>query len=64
MGCLDVRGCTLGAYQCSPLATCADAADSFTCTCCAGYDGDGLACADVDECKQPPRNMARACWDA
>jgi len=39
---------------CHANATCAATADSFTCTCNAGYSGDGLNCADDDECAADP----------
>ena len=35
---------------CSPLATCTNAANSAFCACNAGYAGDGINCADVNEC--------------
>jgi len=38
-------------YNCHPLASCTDAQGNFTCSCNAGYSGDGVAsCVDVDEC--------------
>ena len=35
---------------CEVNATCADTEGSFTCTCNAGYEGDGTVCSDIDEC--------------
>ena len=32
------------------------AAESFTCSCDEGYDGDGKTCADIDECNDGSHN--------
>jgi alpha-tubulin suppressor-like RCC1 family protein len=36
--------------KCAADAACTDTPDGLTCTCDAGFTGDGLSCADVNEC--------------
>ena len=38
---VDIDECTDGSDDCDAQATCADTVGSFTCTCNAGYTGDG-----------------------
>lgn len=38
------------AITCDPNATCDDSTGTAECTCNQGYSGNGLMCADVDEC--------------
>jgi len=46
--CTDDDECTLGTDNCDENATCNNTDGSFTCSCNAGYTGDGLTCtADV-----------------
>ena len=45
-----VNICTGGFHDCHSSASCAVAADSYTCTCIAGYIGDGKSCVSEDEC--------------
>lgn len=42
--CADVDECKEGKHDCSPHATCTNTANAFTCTCKAGYVGDGKQC--------------------
>ncbi|EYF00643.1 EGF domain-containing protein [Chondromyces apiculatus] len=56
-GCVDVNECQNPALNvCSPQATCTNTPGSYTCTCNAGYTGNGLTCVDVDECASPATN--------
>nr|BDT33004.1 DUF4215 domain-containing protein [Myxococcus sp. MH1] len=48
--CTDVNECTNGTSQCSVNATCTNTPGSYTCTCKAGYSGNGRTCNDVNEC--------------
>ncbi|MBZ4400690.1 EGF domain-containing protein [Myxococcus sp. AS-1-15] len=48
--CTDVNECTNGTSQCSVNATCTNTPGSYTCTCKAGYSGNGRTCNDINEC--------------
>ena len=48
-GCTNQNEC-LGSNPCDTNAQCDDTVGSFTCTCKAGYTGDGTSCSNVDEC--------------
>ena len=58
-----VDECANGTAGCDVHATCADLPDGFTCTCKAGYQGDGATCTDIDECAVGTSNCdpAAAC---
>lgn len=43
--------CAVSNGGCDPSATCSNEPSGRTCTCMAGYTGDGLRCTDVDECQ-------------
>ncbi len=50
--------CSTDANPCSPAADCSPTATApVTCTCKPGFAGNGIACADVDECV----DLANAC---
>jgi hypothetical protein len=63
-GCTDLNECTSGAAKCSDKATCTNTPGSFTCTCNAGFEGDGKTCCgpgfkqssgtcqDIHECNE------------
>ena len=40
----DVNECSRGTSQCSSNATCTDTIGSYTCSCNAGFSGDGFNC--------------------
>ena len=40
----DIDECTDGTHNCDSNATCANTVGSFTCTCNAGYTGNGTIC--------------------
>ena len=46
----SIDECAAETDNCSPNATCTNTSESFTCTCNAGYSGDGVTCTDIDEC--------------
>ena len=51
---LDTSSTTGFLHRCHPVATCSDTAGSYTCTCAAGYAGDGegdSGCVDRNECE-------------
>ncbi len=48
--CIDIDECANGSDNCSENAICVNTDGGFTCTCKAGYEGDGITCVDIDEC--------------
>jgi cysteine-rich repeat protein len=46
----DIDECGAMTDNCDANATCSNTPGSFSCTCNAGYTGDGVTCTDVDEC--------------
>ncbi|CAH3181300.1 unnamed protein product, partial [Porites lobata] len=49
--------CTTGLHNCHNDAYCTNTKHSFTCTCKAGYTGDGVNnCADINECHTGEHN--------
>jgi len=46
----DPDECAMGTDNCDTNALCVNTIGSFTCTCNAGYTGDGVTCDDIDEC--------------
>merc|ERR1711964_849634 len=53
MTCVDINECTAPGHGCHANAVCANTVGSHTCTCSAGYTGDGRTCADINECTVP-----------
>ena len=54
----DVDVCKLGRHNCASDATCTNTKSGYTCTCNAGFSGNGKTCTDVDECKLEYHNCA------
>ncbi|CAH3133122.1 unnamed protein product [Porites lobata] len=46
----DLDECTTGSHSCDVNSVCQNNAGSYTCSCNAGYTGDGKTCNDIDEC--------------
>ncbi|KAL9969524.1 hypothetical protein ACROYT_G021746 [Oculina patagonica] len=42
--------CALNSDSCGANAVCSNTSGSYTCTCKAGFSGDGKSCDDIDEC--------------
>lgn len=53
--CVEIDACATQA-GCDRNATCANTEDGFTCTCAAGFAGDGKTCVDADECASGSSN--------
>ncbi|MGK3963651.1 FG-GAP-like repeat-containing protein [Sorangium sp. So ce118] len=61
--CTDVDECALGTDNCDANAACTNTVGSFTCACNAGYEGDGVTCANIDECAASPCQNGGTCVD-
>ena len=48
-----------GTHNCDTNAACTDTDGAFTCACNTGFSGDGISCADIDECAGPPEPLPR-----
>jgi cysteine-rich repeat protein len=48
--CKNIEECLTDHGGCSADADCVDTLSGRTCTCHAGYGGDGVTCSDIDEC--------------
>ncbi|PKN55688.1 MAG: hypothetical protein CVU56_20140, partial [Deltaproteobacteria bacterium HGW-Deltaproteobacteria-14] len=49
---VDVDECAEGTAGCATDASCENTFGGFTCTCYAGFHGDGVTCDDDDECAE------------
>jgi hypothetical protein len=49
--CVDIDECLVNNGGCNANAICGNTPGGNTCTCKAGYSGNGIACVDIDECK-------------
>jgi len=57
---LDIDECGNNSDNCDSNAICSNKLGSFGCACKSGYSGDGLTCADVDECSDSSWNNCDA----
>jgi hypothetical protein len=57
-GCKDVNECTDSAHPhgCHAKATCRNTVGGNTCTCIAGYRGNGNSCSNINECAERSHN--------
>ena len=54
-------GCDCDAGACHDDADCEEREDGVECTCRVGFEGDGVACSDVDECLAGPCDANANC---
>lgn len=60
--CTDIDECLFSNHAgCDAHATCTNVIGSYTCTCNAGYSGDGITCADIDECSMNACGINATC---
>lgn len=62
--CVDIDECVEGLDNCSTDATCSNVDGAFTCACNTGYTGDGVACANINECDAAPCDADAVCTDS
>ncbi|XP_030830249.1 uncharacterized protein LOC577184 isoform X4 [Strongylocentrotus purpuratus] len=60
--CSNINECETG-NDCSPDAVCNDLPGTFTCICNAGYSGNGITCANDNECDLSPCVADSVCTD-
>ena len=56
-----VDECAAATDNCDANAQCVDTADGFECRCNSGYAGNGVVCADVNECDNANGGCAQNC---
>ena len=61
LSCRDRDECAMGLDDCHKDAVCANIPGGFTCTCIAGFTGDGKTCVDTDECASNPCQHGGTC---
>jgi len=59
----DIDECILSTNSCSPDALCTNTWGGYSCTCNAGYEGDGQTCTDIDDCATAPCGDHGTCTD-
>jgi hypothetical protein len=59
----DVDECALDPGPCSPDAVCANTIGGYSCTCNAGFEGDGHSCTNIDDCTTAPCGKHGNCID-
>ena len=42
---IDIDECSTNSHSCDVNADCSNTQESYTCTCKAGYSGDGISCS-------------------
>ncbi len=58
----DVNGCARNLHNCDEHATCTNTTGGFTRACNAGFSGNGVVCADTNECAAP--NVCGQPWES
>jgi len=61
-GCSDIDECS-GENNCNENATCSNTDGGFSCSCSTGYEGNGVVCSDIDDCKADSCYAGVTCTD-
>jgi len=56
----NVNECIQGTHACANDAACTDTVGSYECACNHGFSGDGISCADIDDCTVGIYDMSAA----
>jgi cysteine-rich repeat protein len=62
--CTDINECDRETDNCSDFGTCSNVDGSFECACNSGYAGDGVLCANINECDADPCDTDAVCADS